>query len=63
MRTYRATVTETLQMTARVEAWLPRSGAPCRKQWMNGDHVLDTDRFTDVTFRAEPRQRKRDYER
>ena len=64
MRTYKATITETLQMTVEVEAPGRREAERlAENRWANGDHVLDADRFTGATFKAEPRQNEREYER
>jgi hypothetical protein len=64
MRTYKVTIAETLQMTVDVEAPGRREAERlAENRWVNGDHVFDADRFTGVTFKAEPRQKERDYER
>jgi hypothetical protein len=64
MKTYKVTITEKLQMTVEVEAH-DRTEAEClvEERWNDSDYILDADHFTGASFKAEPLQRERDYER
>ncbi len=64
MKKYKVTITEKLKMEVEVEA--PNRIEAERlvnKQWIDGDYILDADRFTGVDFKAVPVQRERGYER
>lgn len=64
MKTYKVTITETLQMEVEVEA--PSRYEAERlveKQWNDSEHILDADHFKGVTFTATPPQRERGMER
>ena len=64
MKSYKVTITETLQMEVEITA-RNREDA-CKKikrNWENCDYILDADYFKGVDFKAEPIQKERDYER
>ena len=64
MKTYKVTITETLQMTVEVEASSRYEAERfVEKQWNDSEHILDADHFTGVKFTAEPPQRERGMER
>ncbi len=51
MKQYEVTITETLQTNVTVEAdSLAEAEDIVEKQWKAGEHILDADNFTDVTF-------------
>jgi hypothetical protein len=55
MKTYKVTITETLQMEVEVEA-ASRAEAEqiAEDNWRNEDYILDADHFVEVTFKAQP---------
>ena len=61
MKTYKVTITETLQLTAEVEA-PTRSEARdiVERRYRDSEYILDADHFKGVTFTM---PRTRDYER
>ena len=64
MKTYKVTITETLQMEIEVEA--PSRDAAERlveKRWKDSEYILDADHFKGVTFTAAPPIRERGMER
>jgi hypothetical protein len=64
MKTFNVTITETLQLTVPIEA-ATRAEAErqAESRWRDSEYILDADHFKGVTFKVEPPQRERDYER
>jgi len=64
MKTYKVTITEKLEMSVEVEAANRRVAEKFVEEcWSDGDYILDAGNFKGVTFKAEPPQRERGYER
>lgn len=62
MKTYKVTITETLEMTVEVEAGNRLEAEQIiSDRWRNGDYILDAETFQGVTFQA--RLPERTYER
>ena len=64
MKTYKVTITETLEQEVEVQA-ASREEAErlVEMQWRNEDHILDSDNFMGVTFKAQRPQKERDFNR
>jgi hypothetical protein len=60
MKTYTVTIMERLEQTVEVQA---ASALEARdlveRQWRNSDHILDSDHFVGVDFKARPKQKER----
>jgi hypothetical protein len=60
MKTYKVTITETLQMQVEIEA---ASRAEARQiaeeRWKDSEYILDADHFKGADFKVEPVQRER----
>lgn len=53
MKTYEVTITETLEMTVKIEAGNRLEAEQIiSDRWRNGDYILDAETFQGVTFRA-----------
>ena len=64
MKTYKVTITETLQMEVEVEAPSRFEAALLvEKNWKNSDYILEADHFKGVTFTTGSPKRERDNER
>ena len=64
MKTYKVTITETLQMEIEVEAPSRQEAERLvEKRWNDSDYILDADHFKGVTFKAEQPQKERGMER
>lgn len=64
MKTYRVTITETLQMTVPIEAGsLAQAEEIAEKGWNGGRYVLGADHFVGADFKAQERRRSKDLER
>jgi hypothetical protein len=64
MRTYKVTITETLQKEVTVKAGSREEAELTVKgRWNYEEYVLDADNFVGVEFSAEPVKRERGYER
>lgn len=64
MKTYKVTITETLQMEVEVEAESQLDAEQLvQDKWNNSEYILDADHFKDADFHAEQKKRTRDYER
>lgn len=64
MKEYEVTITETLKMTATVEAESEQEARDLvNTQWRNSEYILDADHFHGVDFTARPKRRGRDMER
>ena len=59
MKSYKVTITETLQLTVEIEA---NSCETAEKQaeakWKNSDYILDAEHFKGVEFKAKPIKEK-----
>ncbi len=64
MRTYSVEITETLQKTIQVEAASREEAeAIVNEQWYKGEHILDADNFTVVSFAVKQEPKNKSYER
>jgi hypothetical protein len=64
MKTYKVTITETLQKTVDVAAHSRHEAEHlAEKQWSNSEHILNAEHFTDVSFTAIAPNRNRGMER
>jgi hypothetical protein len=64
MKTYRVTITETLETEVTVEAGNREEAERIVKEdWQAEKYVLDSSCFSGVNFKAKPLQREREYER
>jgi hypothetical protein len=64
MKTYKVTITETLQMTVEVEAPSRHEAERLvEKRWKDSDYILDADHFKGVTFATDAPKRERGMER
>ena len=64
MKTYKVTITETLQMEIEVEAPSRQEAERLvEKRWNDSDYILDADHFKGVTFTTDAPQRTRGMER
>jgi len=64
MKSFNVTITEKLQITVEVEAnYLHEAEHLAKKNWENGDYLIDAEHFKGVTFRAENPKRSRGYDR
>lgn len=64
MKTYKVTITETLQMEVEVEADSQFEAEQLvEDKWNDTEYILDADHFKGVDFHAEQKNRSRDYER
>ena len=64
MKSYKVTITETLEKIVEVKA-PSREDAELlvERNWKDSEYILDADNFTGVTFQAEQSQRSRGYDR
>ncbi len=61
MKTYKVTITETLQMDVEVEAESPEEAEKMVSDgWCRSDYVLDADYFDGVQFEAEEVKRTKE---
>jgi hypothetical protein len=64
MKTYKVTITETLQMEVNVKAGSREEAEQTVKgRWNHEEYVLDASHFKGADFKAEPIKRERGYER
>ena len=64
MKTYKVTITETLQMEVEVEAANSiQAEQIVHKKYHDSDYILDVDNFKGVDFGVKLVQKSRDYER
>ena len=64
MKTYKVTITETLQMEVEVEADSQLEAEQLvEAKWNNSEYILDADHFKCADFHAEQKKLNRDYER
>lgn len=57
MKTYKVTITETLQKTVEIKAnSVQEAQELVERKWKDSEYILDADSFTDVKFSTKPQK-------